>query len=88
MFVEGIKKECNKSDVTSFFNINGIQSADPRYSLKTLVSQLFFYFIMPQTLQMFTGNGIVMSSITAIILNLIFNGLKKDEEIVEEAFKK
>ena len=43
---------------------------------------------MPQTLQMFTGNGIVMSSITAIILNLIFNGLKKDEEIVEEAFKK
>ncbi len=32
---------------------------------------------MPQTLQMFTGNGIVMSSITAIILNLIFNGLKK-----------
>ena len=43
---------------------------------------------MPQTLQMFTGNGIVMSSITAIILNLIFNGLKKDEEILEEAFKK
>ena len=43
---------------------------------------------MSQTLQMFTGNGIVMSSITAIILNLIFNGLKKDEEIVEEAFKK
>ena len=29
-----------------------------------------------------------MSSITAIILNLIFNGLKKDEEILEEAFKK
>ncbi|QAT23174.1 hypothetical protein EQV91_07980 [Enterococcus faecium] len=46
VFVEGIKKEYNKSDVTSFFNINGIQSADPRYSLKTLVSQLFFYFII------------------------------------------
>ncbi len=52
------------------------------FNMPTLFSQ------MPQTLQMFTGNGIVMSSITAIILNLIFNGLKKDEEIVEEAFKK
>lgn len=37
---------------------------------------------------MFIGNGIVMSSIMVIILNLIFNGLKKDEEIVEEVFKK
>ncbi len=40
---------------------------------------------LPETVQMFTGNGIVMSSVTAIILNLIFNGFKKDEEILEEA---
>ncbi len=32
---------------------------------------------LPQTVQMFTGNGIVMSSITAIILNLLFHGLKE-----------
>lgn len=32
---------------------------------------------LPQTVQMFTGNGIVMSSITAIILNLFFHGLKE-----------
>ncbi|MGM0124389.1 xanthine permease [Enterococcus sp. AZ194] len=36
---------------------------------------------MPETLQMFTGNGIVMSSLTAIVLNLLFNGLKSEEEI-------
>lgn len=36
---------------------------------------LFQY--LPQTVQMFTGNGIVMSSITAIILNLLFHGLKE-----------
>ncbi|MGG5340488.1 nucleobase:cation symporter-2 family protein [Enterococcus sp. AZ192] len=34
---------------------------------------------MPETLRMFTGNGIVMSSLTAIILNLLFNGLKSEE---------
>jgi xanthine permease len=33
---------------------------------------------MPETLRMFTGNGIVMSSLTAIILNVLFNGLKSD----------
>lgn len=35
---------------------------------------------MPATLQMFTGNGIVMSSLTAIVLNLLFNGVKNTEE--------
>nr|WP_141706670.1 nucleobase:cation symporter-2 family protein [Enterococcus quebecensis] len=35
---------------------------------------------MPETVRMFTGNGIVMSSLTAIILNLLFNGLKGDEQ--------
>lgn len=34
---------------------------------------------MPETVRMFTGNGIVMSSLTAIILNLLFNGLKTEE---------
>ncbi|MDA9471015.1 nucleobase:cation symporter-2 family protein [Enterococcus sp. 5H] len=36
---------------------------------------------MPETVRMFTGNGIVMSSLTAIILNLLFNGLKSHPEI-------
>lgn len=36
---------------------------------------LFQY--LPATVQMFTGNGIVMSSITAIILNLIFHGVSE-----------
>ena len=40
-------------------------------SLPTLFQHL------PQTVQMFTGNGIVMSSITAIILNLLFHRLKE-----------
>ena len=40
-------------------------------SLPTLFQHL------PQTVQMFTRNGIVMSSITAIILNLLFHGLKE-----------
>lgn len=44
-----------------------------------LMPQLFSQ--LPETLQMFTGNGIVMSSLTAILLNLIFNGLKNDKEI-------
>lgn len=43
--------------------------------------QLFSH--LPAAVQMFTGNGIVMSSFTAIILNLIFNGVGKDEEIEE-----
>ncbi|MTD41760.1 purine permease [Erwinia sp. CPCC 100877] len=34
---------------------------------------------MPATVSMFTGNGIVMSSLTAIILNLLFNGIKKEQ---------
>lgn len=34
---------------------------------------------MPETVRMFTGNGIVMNSLTAIILNLLFNGLKTEE---------
>lgn len=34
---------------------------------------------LPETVQMFTGNGIVMSSLTAIILNLLFNGLKEEK---------
>ena len=42
---------------------------------------------LPETVQMFTGNGIVMSSITAIVLNLVFNGLKQDERIIKEALK-
>lgn len=37
---------------------------------------------LPETIQMFTGNGIVMSSLTAIILNLLFNGVSSEE--VEE----
>ncbi|WYJ98103.1 xanthine permease [Enterococcus sp. DIV0212c] len=35
---------------------------------------------MPETVRMFTGNGIVMSSLTAIILNLLFNGLKDEDQ--------
>lgn len=34
---------------------------------------------MPETVRMFTGNGIVMSSLTAIILNVLFNGLKNED---------
>lgn len=45
-----------------------------------LMPQLFSQ--LPETVQMFTGNGIVMSSLTAIILNLVFNGLKGDEKVV------
>lgn len=42
---------------------------------------------LPETLQMFTGNGIVMSSLTAIVLNVIFNGVKEEtpDEIEDEA---
>jgi len=41
---------------------------------------------LPETLQMFTGNGIVMSSMTAIILNLLFNGLPKKEAVESGEF--
>ncbi|BCA86001.1 xanthine permease [Enterococcus saigonensis] len=44
-----------------------------------LMPQLFSQ--LPETIQMFTGNGIVMSSLTAIILNLVFNGLKDHQEV-------
>lgn len=33
---------------------------------------------LPETIQMFAGNGIVMSSFSAIVLNLLFNGVKKE----------
>ena len=33
---------------------------------------------LPETVQMFTGNGIVMSSLSAIILNLLFHGYKRE----------
>lgn len=46
--------------------------------MPTLFSQ------MPETVQMFTGNGIVMSSLTAIVLNLLFNGLPKETDEVTE----
>lgn len=36
---------------------------------------------MPEAVRMFTGNGIVMSSLTAIILNVLFNGLKSEEQV-------
>lgn len=38
---------------------------------------------MPETITMFTGNGIVMSSISAIVLNFLFNGLKSETTSVE-----
>lgn len=38
---------------------------------------------LPETLQMFTGNGIVMSSLTAIILNLAFHSRKKEPLVTE-----
>lgn len=41
---------------------------------------------LPETVQMFTGNGIVISSLTAIVLNLIFNGLKQEDGL-EEMFE-
>lgn len=47
-------------------------------TMPTLFSKL------PAVLQMFTGNGIVMSSLSAIILNLIFHGKinKKGKKIL------
>lgn len=40
---------------------------------------------LPETLQMFTGNGIVMSSLTAIVLNVVFNGVKEETPAEIEA---
>lgn len=34
---------------------------------------------LPETVQMFTGNGIVMSSVSAIVLNLLFHGYKREK---------
>jgi xanthine permease len=44
---------------------------------------------LPENIQMFVSNGIVMSTVSAIILNLVFNGLKNSEvdaevEVLEE----
>ena len=44
-------------------------------AMPTLFSKL------PETVQMFTGNGIVMSSLSAIILNLLFHGYKRETKI-------
>ncbi|MDR0921433.1 MAG: purine permease [Lactobacillales bacterium] len=35
--------------------------------------------VLPQSVQMFVSNGIVMSSVTAIVLNLLFNGYKRQK---------
>lgn len=42
-----------------------------------MIPQLFDR--LPETLQLFTSNGIVMSSLTAVVLNLVLNGLKTKE---------
>lgn len=42
---------------------------------------------LPETLQMFTGNGIVVSSLSAIILNVLFNGVKEEKAELGEIFK-
>lgn len=39
---------------------------------------------LPETIQMFAGNGIVMSSFTAILLNFIFNGIEKEPKATLE----
>lgn len=36
---------------------------------------------LPETVQMFTSNGIVMSSVTAIVLNLLFHGMKDEKKV-------
>lgn len=43
----------------------------------TVMPDLFY--LLPETLRMFLGNGIVMSSLTAIILNVLFNGVEKQK---------
>lgn len=39
---------------------------------------------LPETVQMFTGNGIVMSSLTAIVLNVLLNGVKEEQKVTDE----
>ena len=52
----------------------------------TVAPELFADF--PKSLQMFTSNGIVAGSLTAILLNIIFNMLpnskKKTKDVVEQ----
>ncbi|GCF94533.1 xanthine permease [Enterococcus florum] len=36
---------------------------------------------LPETVQMFTSNGIVMSSLSSIVLNLLFHGLPKSKAV-------
>lgn len=40
---------------------------------------------LPSFIQPFVSNGIVMSTVSAIILNLVFNHGKKDELAADEA---
>lgn len=40
--------------------------------------------LLSPTLQFFLGNGIVMSSISAVVLNVLFNGIHPEEEKKEE----
>ncbi|WP_430748888.1 nucleobase:cation symporter-2 family protein [Candidatus Enterococcus moelleringii] len=50
-------------------------------AMPTLFNQL------PATVQMFTGNGIVMSSLSAIVLNLVFHGYPRKLKAVAEPTK-
>ncbi|MGM0212946.1 nucleobase:cation symporter-2 family protein [Enterococcus sp. AZ109] len=50
-------------------------------AMPTLFNQL------PETVQMFTGNGIVMSSLSAIILNLVFHGYPRKSKVSPEVAK-
>ncbi len=50
-------------------------------AMPTLFNQL------PATVQMFTGNGIVMSSLSAIVLNLVFHGYPRKPKAVAEPTK-
>lgn len=50
----------------------------------TVVPDLFY--VLPENIKILTSNGIVAGSITAIVLNIIFNmiGVKKEEKVVAE----
>ena len=52
----------------------------------TVAPELFAQ--LPKNLNILTNNGIVVGSITAIILNIIFNeiGLKKKQQVVQDSF--
>ena len=52
----------------------------------TVVPDIFKQF--PATVQLFTGNGIVVASITSIVLNLILNpkSLKQTNRVVGSEF--